>query len=276
MSKKAYFYFCINGAGAIENQNTSACESSAKDILKVYPDGGYAIVSDETVHVIFDAGSLGYPSIAAHGHADALSIIMALYGRWWLVDVGTYCYHTDSRWRNYFRGSSAHNSLSFDSLDQSLIGGDFLWLKHSDSNLIAAEVNGEDAVDVVGENKPYHSNEIKHKRSMSVRLGQRKLKIEDSVSLNKATKVNAFFHLHPDVIVEKIDEDNTCALLHSKLDKQIRFHLDRGMTWCIVKGNSDLPLGWYSDKLGVKRESNVLVGEAFFHSNGSIINEIEW
>ncbi len=41
-----------------------------------------------------DAAPLGFLSIAAHGHADALSFILHVDGSPILVDPGTFMYHT--------------------------------------------------------------------------------------------------------------------------------------------------------------------------------------
>ena len=80
------------------------------------------------IRLVADAGPLGYRSIAAHGHADALSFTLSAGGRELLVDPGTYAYHTHPAWRHYFRGTGAHNTLRVDGLDQSVPGGNFMWL----------------------------------------------------------------------------------------------------------------------------------------------------
>ena len=61
-------------------------------------------------------GPLGYLSIAAHGHADALSFVLNIGDREILVDPGTYAYHTDPAWRRYFRSTLAHNTVGVDEL----------------------------------------------------------------------------------------------------------------------------------------------------------------
>ena len=82
---------------------------------------------DEVIAVM-DAGPLGYLSIAAHGHADCLAFTLAVAGRAILIDPGTYCYHSEPEWRDYFRGTAAHNTVRVDGCDQSEIGGAFMWL----------------------------------------------------------------------------------------------------------------------------------------------------
>lgn len=101
-----------------------------------FPAGGYYVLGhqletlDET-RLVADAGPLGYLSIAAHGHADALSFVLSVGGREILVDPGTYSYHTEPLWREYFRGTGAHNTVRVDGADQSVQGGNFMWLRHA-------------------------------------------------------------------------------------------------------------------------------------------------
>ena len=82
---------------------------------------------DEEVFCLADAGELGYLSIAAHGHADALSFTLAVGDEQLLVDPGTYTYHLDPEARAYFRGTRAHNTITLDGQDQSVAAGPFLW-----------------------------------------------------------------------------------------------------------------------------------------------------
>jgi uncharacterized heparinase superfamily protein len=77
--------------------------------------------------VLLDAGPLGLGSLAAHGHADALSLWASLDGKPLLIDAGTYAYHEDPAWRDHFRSTPAHNTLTLDGKNQSEIHGPFLW-----------------------------------------------------------------------------------------------------------------------------------------------------
>src|SRR5207245_173758 len=97
-----------------------------------FPAGGYYVLGSDLdqpaeVRVIADCGPLGYLSIAAHGHADALSFTLSIAGDEVLIDPGTYAYHTHSGWRAHFRGTAAHNTVRIDGVDQSVPAGNFLW-----------------------------------------------------------------------------------------------------------------------------------------------------
>ena len=75
---------------------------------------------------IVDAGPVGYRSIVSHGHADALAFTLSIGGLEFLIDPGTYAYHTQGPWRQYFRGTAAHSTLRVDGKDQSQFGGNFI------------------------------------------------------------------------------------------------------------------------------------------------------
>jgi len=103
---------------------------------RAFKDGGYFLVPGQNAELLFDCGPLGYLSLAAHGHADALSVLLRYRGRWFLIDSGTYAYHTNQRWRDYFRGTAAHNTILCDGLDQSAPGGNFLWSTKAQCTLL--------------------------------------------------------------------------------------------------------------------------------------------
>ncbi|MGD3111641.1 alginate lyase family protein, partial [Streptomyces sp. YGL11-2] len=89
-----------------------------------------------------DGGPHGFLSIAAHAHADALSVEVRHDGVDVLADPGTFCYHGQPAWRQYFRSTLGHNTLQLDGDDQSVSGGPFLWTRHARSRVLAADTSG--------------------------------------------------------------------------------------------------------------------------------------
>ncbi len=102
----------------------------------IYEAGGYAIFNLESDFMLFDIGELGFGSIAAHGHSDALSIVYCKDNKPIFVDPGTYIYNIKSKWRDYFRQTSSHNTLVFENKNQSLIKGPFLWGRKASVEII--------------------------------------------------------------------------------------------------------------------------------------------
>jgi uncharacterized heparinase superfamily protein len=96
-------------------------------VSRAFPQGGYFVMRGGTgqsgMYLAFDCGPFGYKPCPVHGHADALHFDMYAYGRSLLTDCGTYSYHMGDRWRNYFRGTRAHNTIVVDGQDQSRLLG---------------------------------------------------------------------------------------------------------------------------------------------------------
>jgi hypothetical protein len=110
--------------------------------LRRFDDGGYTVARarearGQTSLLVVDHGPLGYLSIAAHGHADALALWLHVGATAVLIDGGTYLYHSGGAWRDHFRGSAAHGTLVVEDADSSLVAGAFNW-----SQKARAEVTG--------------------------------------------------------------------------------------------------------------------------------------
>jgi hypothetical protein len=90
---------------------------------RAFADGGYFIMRQgdavDSPYLVFDCGPFGYPPVPSHGHADALSFELYAHGQTVLVDPGIYSTHLGAHWRNFFRGTRAHNTVVVDGLDQS-------------------------------------------------------------------------------------------------------------------------------------------------------------
>lgn len=101
-------------------------------------EGGYTFLrsKDRRVLIGIDHADLGYGSIAAHGHADALSFQLFIDGQPVFIDSGTYNYHVAPEDRNYYRSTSAHNTVMIDGQEQSEMLGPFIWGKKAFTHLL--------------------------------------------------------------------------------------------------------------------------------------------
>ncbi len=106
---------------------------------KSFVNGGYTLhrreFTDHSITLLVDHGPLGYLSIAAHGHADALAITLNVDDQPIIVDPGTYLYHSGKEWRDWFRGTRSHNTLTVGGEDQSRIAGAFNWSQKANVTL---------------------------------------------------------------------------------------------------------------------------------------------
>jgi len=211
---------------------------------RLYPEGGYAVLHKGPWQVLFDAGPLGLGSLAAHGHADALSVWASLDGKPLLIDAGTYAYHEDPEWRNHFRSTRAHNTLTLDNREQSEILGPFLWGRRARSGFLAYDLQQHT---VEGFTDAYLPDHIMRR----VHLKDTQLLITDTIEWDAAHSAQWHWHFHPDWQVEPTadgwritDGTRICLLRVEGLPPDIQAHLYRG--------DEQTKLGWYSPRFGHK------------------------
>ncbi len=220
---------------------------------RLYPDGGYAVLHSERWQVLFDAGPLGLGSLAAHGHADALSLWASLDGKPLLIDAGTYAYHEDPEWRDHFRSTPAHNTLSLDRLNQSEIQGPFLWGRKARAEFTQCDLRQRL---VEGRTDAYTPDWILRR----VQLRNNALIVRDSIVHDAARSAQWYWHFHPDWRMEPVDAgvwritdgERVCTLRLSGLTEyEARFYT----------GDEATKLGWYSPRFGHKVPSTTLAIE---------------
>jgi hypothetical protein len=116
------------------------------DGVRLFEAGGYTIaretIGGRRAHLVFDHGPLGYRSLAAHGHADALAVWLSLDGMPVFIDAGTYLYFSGRETRTRLRESPTHNTLSIDGASQSRASAAFSWSSRADARLVGAELEG--------------------------------------------------------------------------------------------------------------------------------------
>ena len=139
---------------------------------RLFPTGGYLVANDGGLTVLFKAGPFGYPSIAAHAHCDQLSFLLKKGSETVLGDSGTGVYHTEDRWRRFFKGTLAHNTVAVDGRDQAEYGGAFLWNTHANGRL-TLEQESPDRFAATGSHDGYRRLEdpVEHERRVDYRQG---------------------------------------------------------------------------------------------------------
>jgi hypothetical protein len=222
---------------------------------RAFAQAGYYLLGADfgaprEVKALLDAGPLGYLSIAAHGHADALAMTLSAGGREILVDPGTYAYHGERRWRDYFRGTAAHNTLRVDRLDQSVAGGPFLWLAHARAHCERFDA-GEERELFEGVHDGYRrlADPVRHRRRVEFLKRERLLLVRDTLECARTHEVELHWHFA-----------EHCSVRASGYEVEVdsggvRLRLECPRTLApprIVLGREHPPLGWVSRALGVK------------------------
>jgi hypothetical protein len=229
-----------------------------------FAESGYYLLQaeeregDATVSVVFDCGDIGFGSIAAHGHADALSFTLRAFGEDVLVDPGTYDYFSYPEWRRYFRSTRAHNTVEVDSRDQSSQEGPFLWGERARARCLSWEPRA-DGGRVSGEHDGYRglADPVVHRRTLALGGTPPALVVTDEVLARVPHDVAVFFHAAETAGVTRIGEHCFDIRLRSgtarlTLDPRLRVELLRGST---------NPLGgWVSRGYHRRSPSTTVVG----------------
>ena len=242
-----------------------------------YPEEGHFILRtsqpEREVYVHMDAAELGFLSIAAHGHADALSFVLHVDGHPIITDVGTYTYHTEPKWRSYFIGTLAHNTIRVDGQDQAKSTGPTMWTQHYQPRVIRYEVG--DTLDVViAEHNGYQSRGVTHRRELSFDKTSGMLRIVDDVILERPGEhtLDVPLHLHPAVMAEAADAGT--FRLQTEGARAVTVLPDKALTLNIVTGETDPILGWYSASFQKKEPTSVLYGTVTIQQTTQLITEI--
>lgn len=197
------------------------------------------------IYLHFDAAPLGFLSIAAHGHADALSFILHVDGFPVMVDSGTFTYHTHKEWRKYFMGTIAHNTIRVNGTNQSTQAGPTMWLNHFKCNTLKA-----DADSVTATHSGYDKLGVNHSRQMIFNREQDEFVIKDTLKASVGFSAEVPFHFHPDAEIQEVSKGVfEVAVVGAR---KIQVSTDPALEYRIASGEENPMLGWYSDHFGEK------------------------
>ena len=231
-----------------------------------FADAGITLLrtSEEHVPEIWcrcDGGPHGFLSIAAHAHADALSVEVRYGGVEILADPGTYCYHGEPEWRSYFRSTIAHNTVELGEQNQSGDGGPFLWLRHANAREI--EVLDDDQIaEWAAEHDGYLALDppARHRRRVRLDRAARVLEITDEID-GGGHDLRLPFHFGPEVEAELDEAQVLLRWPGAPAPGAARLELPGRLRWSLHREESDPILGWYSRGLGQRRPAVTLLGQ---------------
>lgn len=208
------------------------------------PHGGIVVLRRPGRRIMIDVGPLGYLSLAAHGHADALAVTIAVDGHDLIGDPGTGSYYAQPAWRRAFRGTRMHATVAVDDLDQSVSGGSFLWTRHAvttvrtvdlERGIVEAEHDGYRRLDAP----------VRHRRYVVAPPGWDSVLVLDLLDGEGQHRFRTSWPLHPDLGVEdhgptQLVERATEPVLQVASASTAAIHPYR------VRGDDEKGLGWWS------------------------------
>ena len=210
-------------------------------------DGGLVVLRSGRRRLTMDIGPLGYLSIAAHGHADALAVTLSSEGRDLIVDPGTASYYGNPAWRAAHRSTRAHPTVCVDGLDQSVMGGAFLWSRHADVKVRSVDLD-RGIVDAEHNGYLRLDDPVVHRRWLIAPHGLATVVVVDLIDGRAEHDVAVSWPLHPELDVTPTGDGH----LVTRDDEPV-LQLSHAATATIelqrVKGDTETNLGWFSDRL---------------------------
>ena len=179
----------------------------------------------------------------------------AVNGRWWLIviDLATYAYQSETEWRNYFRGTSAHNTSRLDGKDQSTIGGPLVWTRHTGARSECCQTFPNGLQVAEGSHQDYRNLGVLHRRSVTCAASSDVIEIQDALQGSSG-------HLCACCIFLLLQTWMSCcqttacpatvSVNHAR--RILRFELDSNGSWRVTSGLTHPPLGWCSPCAGTQ------------------------
>ncbi|MBL0332709.1 MAG: alginate lyase family protein [Chlorobiota bacterium] len=231
----------------ITNSNTTN-----KNSIKVYKNGGFIILQNENYKVIIDLGVIGL-----HGNNDSLSFALYTKNDAIIVDTGTYRYTSEPTLRNALRSSLSHNAITVDNKEIAEFDG--LWrvkkeIKKPIFKILNDDVNN---MEVEAEHFAYNNLGVKYKRSFC--LSKNSLVVIDKVYTKEKHKVSLKFMF----------DKNCNASLDRAYKDIVNIHTSIGKLNFESSEKFVVTDSWYSPSYGVAVSTKVI------EINNTIENDVQ-
>lgn len=163
---------------------------------------GYRRMADNRINVIADVGDITAKNQPGHTHADTFNYELRIDGKPFIVDTGVSTYNKNDR-RQYERGTCAHNTVTVDGKNSSVVWGGFRVAGRARVNI---QQDGDSLI--VASHDGYGRRAI-HSRSFRLEAGT--FSIQDICNTPKETISR--IHFAPDV---RIISTNSTSIVTDK------------------------------------------------------------
>lgn len=231
-----YFNDSVNGVGPALKyfyeffEKVSLCFDQQKTGLTYYKESGFFSFHNKSYKVIADIGKPGPDYQPGHAHAEVNSFELTWGEKRLLSNTGVSTY--DSCEDRFFeRSTHAHNTVVLSDENSSDVWSSFrLGKRVNEVNVVI----GDNCVSSEHNGYVVRGLGSEHKREWF--FGDNELKVVDTLG-KKSEKGEAFYHLHPGVSIEKINE-NTFHAFSKEFKKKVSFQFLGGKPslfssyWC--------------------------------------------
>ena len=209
---------------------------------------GYFILEQGNKKAVISCGKLGAHYLSHRAHCDALSYELAVDGKPFIVNSGTYQYD-EEKWKNCFRSTEAHNTVSINNTQQFQCAGSFKAAKR------ISRPEGA-LIDMPNGSLTFRGSYFNCKNDFHMRCilwaTEDILLVLDKVIVKKNTEINNYIHAHPDYQIRR-----------SKHWDVIKNSVKFAEIQPIFSEYQDLLFGeetngWYAPEFGIKVRNNVL------------------
>ena len=186
---------------------------------------------------------------------------MSVGGLEFLIDPGTFAYHTEAPWRRYFRGTAAHNTLSVDGQDQSQPGGNFMWLRKARAGCnLWSPAAEEDLFEGWQDGFMRLADPVMHRRRIALDKVARRVVIEDSLQMAAEHDIDLFFHCSERCEVEPAADGFT--LRQGGTAISLKLPQAAGASAQVYHGSTAPVQGWVSRRFDQKLPAPAIVWRA--------------
>ena len=192
--------------------------------VKAFKAGGFFSVrdswGDDSNFLLIDCGEHGFLK-GGHAHADALHFHLSVYGQPVFIDSGTYNYTSDTKARELYRSTAAHNCLTVNGESSSVPEGPFSWTTSTASSL--NEWSGRDEiVTFKGTHDGFERFGVRYERE--IKIDNEVITISDAIRSGNSNSYELNFILSPRLEAEIADDLN--VIVRAKEEKRSLLTID--------------------------------------------------
>jgi uncharacterized heparinase superfamily protein len=256
------YLFLVGGNRLITKMNHTRDHTAAlftrPETISFNDSGYFTIRNGNKDFLLADGGNFGPDSLPAHSHCDMLSYELSLGGERIIIDSGILEYAPD-KWRQYFRSTSAHNTVMVDDIEQAHCWGSFRVGSRARrvSASLETDRNGYPVFKGVIDLTPTASFQLFHQRE--IRYIDKSLwlvvdLIHSGGSITHSLK--SFIHFEKGLSTT-IDQNRIFVYKNSILKAQIMpLNVDDIQ---ILRGEESIPQGYCAERFGQLEENDVAV-----------------
>jgi len=234
-------YEAIGGAGA-------------QVISRAFPQGGFFVMRGRDRHLVVSGSGAGP---ASHMHHDLLSFECWADGMTYVVDPGTYLYTGSSRWRNHFRSTASHNTVTVDGQEQTRLLDDPNLFPINRDEAARFTLRGWQAAEYLdsfdGEHTGYRRlvQPVTHRRQIWFEKPDGFWVIRDLLTGTGAHRIAGYLHFAPMEVT--IESNDPWIVSAGSPDRRLV------IAWVPSPGLSlSLTDGWYSPRYGAREKAPVV------------------